>query len=338
MSDPKRRMEAAVSEAIRRYGEGMEESFPAEFEVTLGSENQFRARVRSLGAVNIVEVDGAVLAGIDRLWDQVWDSTVLIGDSGKRVPDDDGSTLTRDIMAHLSLTWLVLHELMHVRLGHLELIGTAELIETEETTGSAGAMRAALNGALTTAEHTLFRPCLELQADNEATEVMFGRYGESEWDRFRIEAAAIFVVMALMENADMANPIGKRIYPRVATRFFTLFAQLFQYWLYPGAELYAGDGESFVRAAREPTGEAFQRYMKHVLAFAIADAVQIASHAGAKGFLADLGGGGDLFKDIYDIQYADDLARADLKTAAAREWRELLPVNEKIMSIMGLRQ
>ncbi|MCP4183051.1 MAG: hypothetical protein GY761_07005, partial [Hyphomicrobiales bacterium] len=286
-------------------------------------------------------VDSAVLIGIDRLWKQALQSTVLIDDTGNLVNDVDGSKLTLERLAHLSLTWLVLHELMHIRLGHLDLLGSAQLVETESDESVDGFWQrdeiADIANVLSSMERKLFRPCLELQADNEATEMMFGVFAESEWGRFRIEAAAIFVVMALMEKADVVSSDGTKTYPRVATRFFTLFAQLFQYWLYPGAELKAGDRESFVNTPRKPQGKDFERYMKFVLAFAINDAVQIALWAEAKTFLTDLGEGSALFKDIFEIQYAKDLGKANLNTNAAIEWRELLPVNEKIMAASGLR-
>lgn len=146
--------------------------------------------------------------------------------------------------------------------------------------------------------------------------------------------------MALMEGseAELDIPENERTYPKVGTRFFTLFAQLFQYWLYGDAELEAGDGESFVRTVREPQGEDFERYAKTVLALTISDAIQIAASAGVTSFLDDIGAGQDFFEDIYKIQYAENLAKADLQTEAAKQWRELLPINERFMGLSGLRE
>ena len=291
----------------------------------------------------VVEVSTGCVANIEELWKLAWPSAILIDDEGNRVLDIDGSKLTMERLIHLSLSWLVLHELMHIRLGHLELLDVASLVETENCVRNDASpkniLAAALNEHLEPQEKPRLRPCLELQADNEATEIMFGTYGESEWGRFRIEASAIFVVMALMERAEETLGLeeSQRTYPKVATRFFTLFAQLFQYWLYPGAELDAGDGETFVRTARKPEGEDFQRYMKFVLALTVNDIVQIALWAQAKTFLIDLGEDAGLFKDLFEIQYAPNLSKAKLATNAARQWRELLPVNEKVMAVSGLR-
>ena len=334
-------LDRAKVDAMQRYELGMGEPFPFHVGANIVSSNLFGARVFEKGGSYVIEINTAVLIGIDQLWKQALQSTVLIDDVGNRVKDVDGSELTLERLTHLSLTWLVLHELMHIRLGHLELLGSAQLVETESEESADGFWQRCqivdIANVLSPEERTLFRPCLELQADNEATEVMFGIFAESEWGRFRIEAAAIFVVMALMEKADTVSSEGEKTYPRVATRFFTLFAQLFQYWLYPGAELKVGDRESFVNTPRKPQGRDFERYMKFVLAFAINDAVQIALWAEAKTFLIDLGEGSALFKDIFEIQYAKNLDKAKLNTNAAKEWRELLPVNEKIMAVSGLR-
>lgn len=312
-----------------------------DFRPLLVTKNQFSARVFLAGDCPVMEIADETLRAIDGLWENAWQSTTLFDASGKRMADIDGSVLSLDRVKHLSLTWLVLHELMHLRLEHLTLLGEAQLIETEDEQAVAQInhknLFPALRDSLSKTEFYLVRPCLELQADNDATEIMFGTYAQSEWNRFRIEVAAIFVVMALMQKADTKQGDDARVYPLVATRFFTLFAQLFQYWLYPDAKLRRENAESFVHTPRPPEGEDFQRYMKEVLAFSISDAVQIAHWAEADVFLKDMGESSAMFRDIFEIQYAEDLAKADLQTNAANEWRKLLPINEKIMAASGLR-
>ena len=60
--------------------------------------------------------------------------------------------------------------------------------------------------------------------------------------------------------------------------------------------------------------------------------------AGIPAFLEGIGGEGVLFQDIHEIQYAMELSTADLQSAASQEWRKLLPINEKIMAILALRE
>ena len=288
-----------------------------------------------------IEINRGCIEQIEALWDTVLEERILLNIDGKRLLSSDGKALDKNYLLHTSLVWLILHELMHVRLGHLELLDVTSLAEVEpasETSKSRLAQNLAEH--FSEDELKLVRPCLELQADNDATEILFGAYDEGKWDQFRIEAAAIFVVMALMERAESALdiPEEERTYPKVGTRFFTLFAQLFQYWLYGDAELEAGDRESFLRTAREPQGEDFERYAKTVLALTISDAIQIAASADVTSFLDDIGAGQGFFEDIYNIQYAENLEEADLQTEAAKQWRELLPINERFMGLSGLRE
>ncbi len=339
--DYSKRLNSAFAEALQRYEQGMGIAFPVDIQVTLLNDHNFHARARQSDSLSIIEVSSQCIREIDVLWKQSWEGAILLDNQGNRTRDLDGSPLKLERLAHLSLSWLVLHELMHVRLGHLELLNVAALVETEpvtsEETSSSNNLLKLLQEKLSTTEQKLIRPCLELQADNEATEIMFGVYAESEWGRFRIEAAAVFVVMALMEKAETKTVSKERTYPKVASRFFTLFAQLFQYYLYEDAELKTGDGESFVRSNSSNKDEKFSRYMKYVLAHIISDVVQIAMWAEAKTFLIDMGEGSALFRDIHEVQYAPDLQLANLQTAAAREWRQLMPINEIIMELSGLR-
>ena len=182
------------------------------------------------------------------------------------------------------------------------------------------------------------RACLEMQADSDATELLLGVYSPEEQGDFRIKAAAIFIVIVLMEKATNNQGSGSKIYPDVATRFFMLFAQLFQYWIYSGATLEAGEGESFVRSDNQSDGEAFMGYANAVLRPIINDAIDIAHMARIPVYLEGIGGEGTLFQDIHEIQYAKDLSTADLQSAASQEWRRLLPINEKIMALLALRE
>lgn len=339
-TDFAKRIQAAFSDALVLMRDGIGFEFGEAPDILLNDADIFSARASQNGDALFVEVNRGCVEQIDYLWDSVFDARILLAGDGKRLLNLDGATLDRSDLVHISLVWLMLHELMHVRLGHLDLLGVASLAEVEPCREEPQSKFAqALIARFGEIDIKLLRPCLEQQADNDATEILFGGFDEGKWDQFRIEAAAIFVVMALMERAEFSLNIcdEKRTYPKVGTRFFTLFAQLFQYWLYGDAELEAGNGESFVRTAREPQGEDFERYAKTVLALTISDAIQIAASAGVMSFLDDIGAGQDFFEDIYKIQYADDLAEADLQTPAAKQWRELLPVNEAFMAITALR-
>jgi hypothetical protein len=339
-SETAKKIHDAVDDAATALYENTGFKFGVMPNIQLNDSDVFSARAH-LGENSIsIEINHGCIEQIETLWDAVFNERILLDVDGKRLSNPDGEPLDKDYLIHISLIWLALHELMHVRLGHLDLLDVTSLAEVEPASERfKSKLEQSLAEHFSEGELKLVRPCLELQADNDATEILFGSYDENKWDQFRIEAASIFVVMALMERAETDIDVSEeeRTYPKVGTRFFTLFAQLFQYWLYGDAKLEAGNGESFVRTERQPQGEDFERYAKTVLALTISDAIQIAASAGVTSFLDDIGAGHGFFEDIYKIQYAESLAEAELCTEAAKQWRELLPINEKFMAMSGLR-
>jgi len=315
--------------------------FETKPDVSLNDSDVFSARAFFNDEETIsIEINCGCVEQIENLWDTVLSARILSSEDGFQLSKPDGEPLDKSYLVHVSLVWLVLHELMHIRLGHLDLLGAASLAEVEPE-DARSQTELAKNFAKHFSNDDLkhVRPCMELQADNDATELLFGHYDKDKWNQLRIRAAAIFIVMALMERAEASLNLkgDERIYPKVGTRFFTLFAQLFQYWLYEDAELEAGDGETFVRTSVQPQARDFERYAKAVLASTISDAIQIAASVGVTSFLDDIGAGQGFFEDIHQIQYADDLAGADLYTSAAKQWRELLTINEAFMAVTGLR-
>ena len=208
------RLDRATADALERYELGMDEPFPFHVDIEIVGNSHFGARVFETGNSYTIEVNSAVLSGIDQLWKQALQSTVLINDAGNRVNDIDGSELTLERLAHLSLTWLVLHELMHIRLGHLELLDSAQLVETDNEESADGFWQrnqiADIANVLSSKERKLFRPCLELQADNEATEVMFGIFAESEWGRFRIGVRIFLHILCQLIKVNLARTVIAR--------------------------------------------------------------------------------------------------------------------------------
>ena len=333
-------VERLLAKALQKHQSAYQIPFPENFDFHIIDNQNFGACVREANHGFEITINSATLSQIKTLWDELWSSPILSED-GKRIANSDGATLALDQLKEHSITWLVLHEMMHIQLGHLDLLSVAELIESEDAQmqpiGQTD-LNIRLKQELSSEERKWVRACLEMQADSDATELLLGVYSNEEQGDFRIKAAAIFVVMALMEKATNQQSGGSKIYPDVATRFFMLFAQLFQYWMYSGATLEAGEGESFVRPENQSDGEAFIGYANAVLRPIINDAIDIAHMAGIPAFLEGIGGEGVLFQDIHEIQYAKDLSAADLQSAASQEWRRLLPINEKIMALLALRE
>ncbi len=345
------RLQTAMSDALALYEAGVGAAFPVPVRCELINNPAFYAEAALEDDGYVIRIHSGCIAKISELWRNSWQSPVLTDSDGERLISVEGDTDAPTILADMSLIWLVLHELMHIRLGHLDVLGTSSLIETEIeakplSDGHADNIpqilppetKALIDAVVPQNKRPELRRCLEMQADNEATEIMIGAFSEDRWVQMRADAACIFVVMALIETNNTKSHSDDRTHPRASTRFFTLMAQLFQYWLYhPGTELESAGEESKIKTKKLPQSDDFERYSKEVLMPIINDAVVIATWAEAKTFLSDLGDKGALFTDIFEAQYAENLATAKLKTVAAKEWRDLLPVNEKIMVVTGLR-
>lgn len=346
----KTRLQQSLTTALALYRDEMGQSFPWPVTTELNKDARFWAEVSETDdSVTIIVSTGAI-SSIDELWRDAWQSPILSDEAGRRLIliNNDDTALRK--LSDKSLTWLVLHELMHVRLGHLDVLGNNHLVETDisedistdidsskKLNPNHSNIKSTIETVLSESEKIHLRPCLEMQADNEASELMFGVFSEDSWPQLRINAVCIFVMMALIEKANSQSKATSKTHPSAGVRFFTLMAQLFQYQLYPGSELETEDGISRVRTPEPLSEQEFDRYAKAVLMPLVNDAVDVAMWAQAKTFLGDLGGKGAMFQDIFEIQYAVDLEKADLKTNAAREWRTLIWINEKIMASTGLR-
>ncbi|MEX0957578.1 MAG: hypothetical protein WDZ83_20480 [Rhizobiaceae bacterium] len=243
------------------------------------------------------------------------------------------SIATPEWLADLSLEWLILHELTHVQLGHLRMLGCAPLVEIAAV--SAPAVQ--LDDVLSPSELPLARLCAELQADSEASDILFGPFKDAHWLELRAKAACVVAVIALIEQADAESGAPGATHPMASTRFFLLLVQLCQYWLYEDARLETDGVQSWVRTANPPDPELYRRYREKIIEPVILDAVRIAEAARAKSLVAQLRNPLALLSDLSEAQYAEDLAEANLQSAPARQWRDLLLINEKVMTAMGYR-
>lgn len=343
------RLVDAMADALKRYQDTMGELFPVPVQCKLIRSSDFSAAVSEIDEGFLIEVSHGCIVEIETLWESAWQSPILSDEAGTRLEFSGDEKGPPAQLADASLTWLILHELMHIRLGHLEIIGAGALVETD-VAGSVSIQadvsqneslqhsqfKQAIEAALAPAEMTRLRPCLELQSDNDATDILLGVFKEENWPQFRIDGVSIFVIMSLIEKF---NTKSSTTHPTAATRFFSLMAQIFQYWLYhPGAELYVDGDVSRVRTPEDPSGKEFDRYLKAVLIPLINDVVVVAMWAEAKTFLIDLGDESATFRDIYEAQYSPHLQTTEFRTNAAKQWRDLLPINEKIMMATGLRE
>lgn len=329
-----RRLARIVERAEVRYQSSVGYRISHDPVVRLGGASSFGAWT---GGSSIELASGTIFA-IDKLW---LSASSRVGSAVAGQTAEAQKTAGRHgTLADLSLEWLVLHEMMHGQLGHLPLLGVARLVEIDHNANATknASVRRELRQHLSKDELPKLRRCLELQADDEATDVMFGPFPEADWQKLRLKSAAIVAVMALIERENARRGSPGRTHPRASTRFFLLVAKLFQYWLYDGAHLEREGDVSRVRTPTSPDPALLRRYSDAVLGPAIEDAIALAEAAGAESLIADLTRRDLFLSDIFNAQYGPDLCEETFYTDAAKEWAELLPINEKIMVMTGLRQ
>ncbi|MEM7544175.1 MAG: hypothetical protein AAF367_01440 [Pseudomonadota bacterium] len=175
--------------------------------------------------LHLVISTGCVSA-LDDLWKRALANGVLV--------NDDGLQPANDVLVHVSLVWLILHELQHYDLGHFEKVGTAFLAETERGRQFALARRRDSAKAATQSKpgeeeiEEMYR--LEMEADADAIEMLLDAYSDDQWEELRYRIACVAAVMVLIDRADAALPEGQSLHPPAKHRIAQLQALVVQMW------------------------------------------------------------------------------------------------------------
>ena len=203
MSDAKARLSVALVTALAQVEELMGEPFALVPKLIPHKEAAFWALCETDGDGLTIRVSEGVVAAVDALWaaflaTQAERSDALVAQGGE--------------MADLSLVWLMLHEMQHHDLKHFEIIGSGGIAETRAPQVLAlverHAARPNLLAGLGPAELAKVEPCLELQADHDAIELLIDAYSTEEWESLRHRATAIMAMMVLIEVNDGADRGG----------------------------------------------------------------------------------------------------------------------------------
>ena len=175
-------------------------------------------------------------------------------------------------------------------------------------------------------------PCLELQADHDALEMMLDDYSMAKWGDIRIQAASIAAVIVLIERDDAENGIEHYTHPKAATRIFQLLGHLAEMWSIPAHVKANARGEQTIRDEDLPPQVEVQAFSNEVVLPVFWDAVALAEAAHAKSIIVDLGSPEDFVSDIGLAK----LGRWDeLVTVGANEWATLKDVNEAILPLLS---
>lgn len=330
-----KRLENCLARAVQLFEQNLGFAPQSRVDLQISAGADFAVSVAEDGEHFVLSVTQGTVDEIDRIWDLLWETPVLtIGEGFERLAFDGQKIDGFENLADLSLTWLLLHELMHAEMDHLAFAPEARLVEVglpvieRERDVPAG---------LDEGDLPLIDKCFELQADCEATDVFLGLYDQNCWDDLRVQAVCIFVVMALIERENVHLGNQGVTHPKAGTRFITLMGHLFQMWLYPNATLDTSSGDTIIKTPELPDEEEFNAYSHAVLTPLVGDAAFVAGYCEAHAFLKDIGGAGELFQDVFAAQYAEELTPETFFTEAGREWLQLRAINEKMMVASGHR-
>jgi hypothetical protein len=216
-----------------------------------------------------------------------------------------------------ALEWLILHELHHADLGHFEMM---QGVPNLNLVARAEAQPVCLD-VVPKEEWPKIAPCLELQADHDAMEMMLGSFHGADASELRELVASVTVVIVLIEQADGFNDADLNTHPKAATRIFQLLGYVSEMWAIP----------THVNGVPLPPQQQIEAFSKDVILPAYFDAISLAKAAGADSISADLGSPEAFFADIAHAKLGQWDA---LTTSGALEWASLKSVNERLLPLL----
>lgn len=314
----------ALGAANDRYELTMEEEFPFAARLSFDDHAAFQALAVPDGNGVRVYASSGIVDAVREMWRR------SMAHSGSLPAEDRLNVGDVEQAIEASLMWLMLHELHHCNLGHFTLSGANGIAETSLDEGfglTARSKKAASPlDQLAKEQRALFRQCMELQADHDATEMTLDTYSTDGWEIIRFYAAAIFTVMVVIEREERKNGASDEPsdYPLAATRIFQLLAHLGTMWMPLPSE-----GPEAM-----PSDDEIKAFHNQVVVPSLADVYLIATANDAQSVLDTLGHMDDFIHDMRLLQSPDQADMSKLKTTGAREYAALAPVNAQVIQLL----
>lgn len=228
----------------------------------------------------------------------------------------------------------------HFELGHFGVVARSYLTETAHAHQFALVSHAQSThnpfDFLDSGDGLNVGPCLELQADHEAIEILFDAYSRDGWDIIRTNAAAISGMMVLIEREDAKQDHELSSHPKAATRIFQLLGHVMDMPMIPAHMKVKNAGKNQINPDDLPSDEEQGAFNQQVVIPAFFDAVHLARIADAGTIISDLGDTADFFRDIQIAKLGNADGFVNLKTAGARQWAELVAFNDTLKQQFGL--
>ncbi|GAB5447387.1 hypothetical protein [Gymnodinialimonas sp.] len=306
----------------------MGEAFPVMPILDVIEDDGFWALAEMVEGDFIIRVPTGIVTTIDGLWrSAIGDPDFAHGIGGE-------IQASAEDLTHVGLVWLMLHELHHYEMGHFKFVGRAYLTETFSAHRFAIATRSAAPpptvASLNPEDAANVEPCLEMQADHDAIDMLLDAYSPEEWSSLRARVTSIAAIMMLIELAD-AKPLGDEpsSHPKAATRIFQLLGHVVQMPLIQA--MLARRSPELGIDPMIPSKEEQAAFRKEVVIPCFLDAVNLARVSDAEVIREDLGEPEDFFSDV-GIALSDvSGAPVSIKTAGAAQWANLMMFNDKLL-------
>ena len=322
---------SALHNALEQYQELVGHDFPVVPKLTVHKSKDFWALTEMVDGDLTISVGGGFLPTLTSLWDDAFCDHDFLSGVGTPFVANKFDAI------NVSLVWLVLHELQHYDLGHFDIIGRGFISETERGKSFAlvshSPSQSPLLEGLSEADQSKVEPCLELQADHEAIELVLDAYSTDEWPSLRARIASISSMMMLIEREDAKMSMEHSSHPKAATRIFQLLGHVTEMPLIPAQRKAIMSGADAINPVDLPSDDEQSAFNRQVVIPAFFDAVNLARIAGSDSIRSDLGDAEHFFRDVQIAKSNDPSMFNDLKTIGAKQWAELVLVNEQIMQL-----
>lgn len=318
----KYQLERALATALAQYKETMEEPFPVVPILDVIDDPEFWAVAKLDDDKFRIRVSSGTAVSTTKLWTSVFIDEGFVPSFEKAVGTDAGT------MTHISLVWLMLHEMHHFQMGHFGGYTPPNLAMKSTQKEHWLVNRTKKSSVPQSSASPYLSLILEMQADHDATEMMLDAYSPDEWISLRARVAAISAVMMLIEQADSSNQLFAATHPKAATRIFQLLGHLVDMPLLSAQRDLNKKGVQ-THLNYLPSQAEQESFARQVVVPAFFDAVTLATVTATRSITDDLCSATDFFHDVQVAKLISDAGSDEFVTSGAKQWISLIKFRDK---------
>jgi hypothetical protein len=317
MFEAKQQLEHALDAALAQYAETMAQAFPIVPILEVVDDPEFWAMAKIDGDIFRIQVSTGTADSTAKLWTSAFNDECFVASFGQAVGTD------ADAMMHISLIWLMLHEIHHFQMEHFDSQPQPNLPMASTTIEHGLVKRTAKHSGTDPSSSAASSLILEMQADHDATEMLLDAYSSDEWLSLRARVASVSAVMMLIECSDSSNHSFDATHPKAATRIFQLLGHVIDMPMTPTHLEVRQSNKGQLQPDKLPENEEHIRFAAQVVVPAFFDAVSLARVATALSIIDDLGSASDFFHDVQVAKLANDQCMEEFNTSGAMQWAKL---------------